>query len=104
MLKNISAKHTHYLPLVTRCPVKWWILDIGWVSVTVEGFIEIFALRKAIYKHTFKKKFIEEIVTDVYDDVIHLVGVDGSCHIDVTYKQLGGVSVVSAWGNYAPLP
>jgi hypothetical protein len=76
----------HWLPLITRCPERKLWLDLGYIKVKTNHFIEIFSLRRKIYKAMFKKDYIENILTTICYDI--------NIPLTLTYTQiLGKVSV-----------
>ena len=58
---------THWLPIVTFCPVNN-LPDLIYVSITFEDFQELYEVRRKIKRAAqFKKMFMEDICTMVYD-------------------------------------
>jgi len=56
---------SHWLPIVTFCPVNG-LPDVIYVYVYVEGFSELYALRKQIRKLcSLRKCFMEDLAVDV---------------------------------------
>ena len=86
---SFSGTYSHWFPLITLCPVSG-LPDVGFVSVSTKKFIEIYAMRHAIYSLAFKKLFMEDLVITIRDGILRtdyrLVRSD----FTVTYRMLFG--------------
>jgi len=83
----MSNEYGHWLPLVTRCPMRKFWLDFGFVRVKTDKVIEVFGMRRIIYSFTWKRKFIEEILIDIKNKIEKESLVKG---ITLEYTQLFG--------------
>jgi len=43
--------------------------DLGYVTVTAEGFVEAFAVREAIFRQAWKRKYAEDILADIRSEL-----------------------------------
>lgn len=77
---------SHWLPLVTFCPVNG-LPDVIYVYVTFETFEELYAVRKQLRKLvSFKKMFMEEVAETLLNKI------EGAVEVEV--KLLTGRHVV----------
>lgn len=57
---------SHWLPLVTRCPVNG-LPDLCYIYVTIEGFAELYEARKHLFSGFFMNKlFMEDMLKEVW--------------------------------------
>jgi len=86
--KTFEAEYSHYLPLITICPVSK-LPDIGYVKVHTKKIVEIYHFRKIVMKHTLKKIFMEDIARNIKEELKKLYELNDD-EIIVEYKLIGG--------------
>jgi NADPH-dependent 7-cyano-7-deazaguanine reductase QueF len=61
------ARISHWLPIVTRCPVNG-LPDALYVYVTFTDFVELYAARKALFGGLQGRKvFMEDVAKEVFE-------------------------------------
>ena len=57
---------THWFPIVTFCPVNG-LPDLIFISITFDGFEELYAVRKQLRRFWFRRAFMENIALEVLE-------------------------------------
>lgn len=70
----LSTSIRHWLPIVTRCPVNG-LPDVLWARVDIDGFEELYALRRALFSGFFMRKmFMEDVAQEIWARAAVLCG------------------------------
>lgn len=80
---TFKGEYGHWLPLITFCPVSY-LPDIGYIRIKTSSFVEIYGMRKIILKNTFKKIFMEDLVSNIKSEIEK----NNDCKITIQYRML----------------
>ena len=82
----IRCRYSHWLPLFTRCPANG-LPDLGYVTFTTRGFIDVLRLRALVATYTGRKIFAEDIVEGLVKEVR---GIHPGQVTSIRYRRLFG--------------
>lgn len=83
------CRYSHWMPLVTRCPLRPWSPDVGYFTVETNDPIEIFAFRRIVFKHWWRKEFMETIHMDILKELMEVFKEDAAIK-KLKYRMLTG--------------
>jgi len=98
---NLFCRFGHWLPLITRCPMRSLWFDFGYIYITLDQvedspMIEIFKLRRIIYSFTWKKKFIEVVLSELYKKIEEEFNIT---EFVIHYRQIFSKVVITVGGK-----
>jgi NADPH-dependent 7-cyano-7-deazaguanine reductase QueF len=64
----VESTYTHWLPLITRCPLSW-LPDFVYVKVTTRETLDLYEVRKEIYAYRWRKMFMEDLAVDIAERI-----------------------------------
>ena len=90
----MHLRFSHYLPLITRCPVKG--VDLGYITVETGAMIEIYEVRRMIHAFRWKKVWLEDLLTELSCQIVTRWPDVQLYDLTLHYRLMGGKVVLHA--------